>query len=79
MKGGHRGGSVGMGEPKLVDTAAAGRELHQSGKSIARRSQWGLGLIGEPKLMDTAATGRELHQLGKSIAQRSRRSQRDWG
>ncbi len=34
-----RGDQDWPGEPKLVDTAAAGRELYESGESIAQRPQ----------------------------------------
>jgi hypothetical protein len=66
MKGGHRGGLGLIGEPKLVDTAAAGRELHELGKSIARRSQRGLGLIGETKVGGHRGCWARTARIGKA-------------
>jgi hypothetical protein len=57
------------GEPKLVDTAAVGRELRESGKASHRGHRGhreGLRLAGEPKLVDTAAAGRELRESGEA-------------
>jgi hypothetical protein len=71
-----------MGEPKLVDIAAAGRELHELGKALHRGHgghRGGLGLIGEPKLVDTAAAGRELHELGKASHRGHGGHREDWG
>jgi hypothetical protein len=57
------------GEPKFVETAAAGRELRESGKASHRGhrvTERALGLAGEPKFVETAAAGRELRELGKA-------------
>jgi hypothetical protein len=65
-----------MGEPKLVDTAAAGRELHELGKHRTEVTEVteGIGADRRTKVRGHRGCWARTARIGKSIAQRSRRA-----